>query len=120
MILRLAPRPARLLLFLELDVDDILGLGASVPGGAAVGGGAPGAEAARAGARPTRAAGLTGAGSRVQVLGHGLAGALELVDRLVQRRGILALLDLVDLGDGGVDGGAVGLAELVLVLLEQL
>src|SRR4051794_8133501 len=95
--------PVLLLLF-ELDVDDVLGfaLGAAVGRAPAIG---------RAGVRPgSRAAGgpagLTGT---VKVLGHRLAGPLELVDRPVDGVDVVALLDLVDLVHGRTQGRLVRL-----------
>src|SRR5207302_1183343 len=97
----------KLLLLFELDVDDVFGLAGCGAVGSAVGGPASGTGSG------------SGAGG-VEVLGHGLAGALELVDRAVEGRDILTLLGLVDLLDGRLEGRTIGLAELLLVLLEQL
>src|SRR5438270_146582 len=71
----------RLLLLFELDVDDIVGLAA---GAAAVGGGLGGRGAAR-GLGRCPGGGVGG----VQVLGHRLAGPLEVLDRLVDRGGVV-------------------------------
>src|SRR3954470_8291836 len=102
------------LLLLELDVDDVFRLRAV---GAAVGRGF--GAWTRAGAGP-RSGARRGARGRVEVLGHRLAGPLELVDGTIDRPGVFSLLGLVDLVDGGPQGRLVGVAELVLVLLEEL
>ena len=61
-----------------------------------------------------------GLAPRVEMLGHRLAGSLELVERAVDGRRVVLLLGLVDLVDGRADGRAVRLAELVLAFLDQL
>src|SRR5262245_28637166 len=101
------PRPpvegvvASLLLF-ELDVDDVVGL----PGLAAVGRWAGGAFALSGGG-----AGARRRGGGIEVLGHRLAGALQVLDRLVDRGRVVPLLGLVDLVDRRADGRLVALGE---------
>src|SRR5208337_1537827 len=101
----------RSLFLLELDIDDVFGLLGSV---AAVGRcrGSWSGSGTSAGA----GAGSTG---RVEMLGHRLAGAGKLVHGPVDRCDVVRFLGLVDLVDGRPERCLVGIAELVLVLLEQ-
>ena len=80
----------------------------------------PLAEAAPAAAAPGPAAGAGRGAGGVEVLGHRLAGPLEVLDRPVDRGGVVALLGLVDLLDRRADGRLVGVGQLVLVLVHQL
>src|SRR5271157_2435492 len=101
------------LFLLELDVDDVFGLLGAV---AAVGRCGGSWSNSGAGTGGGAGAGSTG---RVEMLGHRLAGSGKLVHGPVDRRHVVRLLGLVDLVDGRPERRLVGIAELVLVLLEQ-
>src|SRR5947209_5234481 len=56
----------------------------------------------------------------VQVLSHRVRGLLQLLDRLPDRAGVVLARCLLDLLDGRLDGGPIGVADLGGVFLEEL